>query len=295
MYKPTYKSYFSGAGGLDCGFNQAGLMPKLSLEIDSKAVETLKLNHDHEIRHDDICQTLVKPQPKADISAFTYPCTKYSAIADIHGARTGDELFLHALRHMAIDQPEMYVIENVPGMKKFPIVMEAMTQMPNYHVTILSPVDAANWLPQKRDRLIIIGTKKAFDVDLPTLDPNRIRLKDIIESNPDVTMTKGAIDRLHGKYRDKPIVSDPSDPNAMAPCCVAHYHKDRGTRLVLDESFDYGVRPYTPREYARLQGFPDHYKFFGTSNDIYKQVGNAVAVHVAKWIGLQAVRYFNFG
>jgi DNA (cytosine-5)-methyltransferase 1 len=57
----------------------------------------------------------------------TYPCTKYSPIADIHGVRTGDDLFLHFFRHVAIRRPELYVVENVPGMKKFPIVMEAVT------------------------------------------------------------------------------------------------------------------------------------------------------------------------
>ena len=55
-------------------------------------------------------------QPESDIIVRTYPCTKYSPIADIHGTRTGDDLFLHFFRHFAIARPEMYIVENVPGL-----------------------------------------------------------------------------------------------------------------------------------------------------------------------------------
>src|SRR5256714_15579930 len=92
----------------------------------------------------------------------TYPCTKYSPIGDIHGVRTGDDLFLHFFRHVAIRRPELYVVENVPGMKKFPVVMEAMTKLPDYYVHVECPVKSSTWLPQKRDRLIIIGSRRSF-------------------------------------------------------------------------------------------------------------------------------------
>lgn len=51
-------------------------------------------------------------------------------------------------------------------------------------------------------------------------------------------------------------------------------------------------RPYTLREYTRLQGFPDSFRFAGTIRDGYRQVGNAVAVTMAEWVGRQACRYF---
>ena len=94
------------------------------------------------------------------------------------------------------------------------------------------------------------------------------------------------------KYRDKHIISDPNDPNAVAPTCVAHYKKDRSTRLIKDEKSELGVRPYTPLEYARLQGFPDSYKWIGTKNDVYHMIGNAVAVPVGKYLGKLATQYF---
>lgn len=110
-----------------------------------------------------------------------------------------------------------------------------------------------------------------------------------IEKNPDIDIPKYVYARLNGAYRDKPIISNP-DMDDLAPCCVAHYSKDKGTRMVQDGN---KVRPYTPKEYARLQGFPDSFKFAGTGNQIYKQVGNAVAVPMARWIGQPALKYFS--
>lgn len=78
----------------------------------------------------------------------------------------------------------------------------------------------------------------------------------------------------------------------LAPTCMAHYAKDRSTRLVADRRSPLGARPYTVREYARLQGFPDDYWFSGTENQQFKQIGNAVAVPVGEWIGREILRYF---
>jgi len=291
-YRPTAKSYFSGAGLFDLGLMQAGVNVQQSLEIDANCVKTLKVNFSHDIVHEDIKDITVTSQLNSDIIAGTYPCTKYSTIADIHGARTGDDLFLHFFRHIAIEQPEVYIAENVPGMKKFPIVMEAMTKLPNYYVHVFCPVDALNWLPQKRERLILIGTRRKFNI-APPVNSKRVLLKDIIESNPDVKVPDYVKSRINGKYRDLPIVSDPNDKDSYAPTCVAHYSKDKGTRLVKDKSHPLGVRPYTPREYARLQGVPDWFQFPVSDNETYKQVGNGVPVQMAEWVGKEIVKYFN--
>lgn len=292
---PTAKGYFSGCGGLEIGVMQAGINIIQSLDLDIDSIECMKANQkyfNHTILHEDIKNKTVLEQPKADIMLFTYPCTKYSAIADIHGTRTGDDLFLHAFRHIAIEQPEMYVVENVPGMKKFKVVMEAMTKLPNYYINIFCPIDAANWLPQRRKRLILIGTKKTFFIQEPAKAKLIPRLKDILESNPDVEMPDYVLARLNGKYRDLPIVVDPENKNAIAPTCVAHYAKDLGTRLVKDKSSKHGIRPFSVREYARLQGFPDDY-VFPEKRSSYKLIGNAVAVDMGRWIGEQAIKYFN--
>jgi DNA (cytosine-5)-methyltransferase 1 len=274
---------------------KAGVELIQSLDIDVEATGCMKLNKSyfsHAVLTVDIKDLTVLEQPQTDIIVGTYPCTKYSVIADIHGTRTGDDLFLHFFRHIAIAQPEMYIVENVPGMKKFKVVMEAMTKLPNYYINIFCPIDAANWLPQRRKRLILIATKKRFSITLPTPINNRPTLKDILEKNPNVEMPKYVINRVKGKYRDTPIIVDPGQYNAIAPTCVAHYSKDLSTRLVKDKNSKYGLRPFSIREYARLQGFPDDF-YFENKRGSYRLIGNAVPVQMGEWVGIQAMKYFN--
>jgi DNA (cytosine-5)-methyltransferase 1 len=295
MYSPTAKGYFSGCGGMEIGVMLAGVKVIQSLDLDSEATHCMKMNShyfSHVVLTVDIKDKTVLEQPKTDIIIGTYPCTKYSPIADIHGTRTGDDLFLHFFRHIAIEKPEMYIVENVPGMKKFKVVMEALTKLPDYYVNVFCPVDASNWLPQRRKRLILIGTKKNFPIAMPVQVNSKSLLKDILEKNPEVEMPDYVISRIKGKYRDKPIIVDPADSAALAPTCVAHYAKDLGTRLVKDPKSKHGLRPFSMREYARLQGFPDDFKFENKRSSC-RLIGNAVPVHMGKWVGEVAIKYFN--
>ncbi len=295
MYTPTAKGYFSGAGGLEIGTMQAGVNIIQSLDLDKEATDCMRENSHffgHSILNKDIKDITVKEQEGSDIILGTYPCNKYSPIADISGTRTGDDLFLHFFRHIAIERPEAYVVENVPGMKKFKVVMEAMTQLPDYYVNVFCPVAATNWLPQRRDRLILIGTRKPFMISAPAIMMKRPSVKDIMESNPDVDMPEYVLSRINGAYRDKPIIVDPENKSEVAPTCVAHYAKDLGTRLVKDPSSKHGMRPFSIREYARLQGFPDDIKF-PEKRSSYRLIGMAVPPPMGYWVGGELMKYFN--
>jgi DNA (cytosine-5)-methyltransferase 1 len=295
MYTPTAKGYFSGCGGMEIGIMRAGIDLIQSLDLDIEATNCMKVNRhyfSHEVLTADIKNKTVLEQPQTDIIIGTYPCTKYSPIADIHGTRTGDDLFLHFFRHIVIERPEMYIVENVPGMKKFKVVMEAMTKLPDYYVNVFCPIDASNWLPQRRKRLILIGSKKPYSISAPSKINNRPRLKDILEENPEVEMPDYIISRIKGKYRDQPIIVDPDQPDSMAPTCVAHYSKDMSTRLVVDKKTKYGMRPFSVREYARLQGFPDDF-IFENKRSSYRLIGNAVPVQMGEWAGNVAMKYYN--
>ncbi len=285
------KSYFCGAGLMDVGLQNAGIDIIMGYELDKAACKTYRANHQHPLTEGDISKQLILEHDSCDLAVFTYPCTKYSRIADIHGTRTGDEMFLHALRGLAVERPEAYIVENVPGMRAFPIVMEAMTKMPDYYVQVFCPVKAQLWVPQRRDRLIIIGTKQRFNVRPPE-NTRPVTLAEIIEHDPQVTIPKAVAERMNGKYRDLPIVSDPVKGD-IAPTCVAHYAKDKSTRLVADKRYPLGVRPYSVREYARLQGLPDSFKFPVSDTDAYRQIGNGVAVPMGEWAGREMNRYFN--
>lgn len=299
-YHPTAKGYFSGIGIFEIGLQDAGLDFIQSLDIDKGATNIMKMNpkyFGHEIINTDIKDIEVKSQKESDVIIGTYPCTKYSNIGDIHGVRTGEDLFLHFFRHVAIEQPEVYVVENVPGMRKFPVVMEAMTQLPQYYVTVFCPINALNWLPQDRKRVIIIGTKKPFNIREPKAG-KRLSIKDILDDNPQVNIPENFYTRLNGGYRDLPIIVDPSCDLSFAPTCVAHYSKDQGTRMVKDSRFPQGVRPFTVREYARLQGVPDDFDFptHKDGSDIkknYMYIGNGVPRQIGEWAGSEIMRYFN--
>jgi len=295
MYRPTVKGYFSGCGGMELGLLKSGLSLIQSLDLDPEASACMSMNQQyfhHPVLTADIMDKTVLQQPKSDVIVGTYPCTKYSTAAEIHNTRTGDDLFLHFFRHIAIEQPEMYVVENVPGMKKFPVVMEAMTQLPQYYINVFCPVNASLWLPQDRKRLILIGTRKPFMIAAPGRSTKRVRIADIIEKDVVMNIKDHVLSRIEGGYRDKPIVVDPADSAAIAPCCVAHYAKDQGTRLVKVKGYPYDLRPFTIREYARLQGFPDDF-IFPDKLSSYRLIGNAVPVSMGEWIGKEAMRYFN--
>lgn len=275
---------------MDSGLIAAGIHINQAFELDSGACKTYRHNIGDHVKHCDISEQLVLEQDSCDGMVFTYPCTKYSTIADIHGTRSGDELFLHALRHLAIARPEFYVIENVPGMRAFPVVMEAMTKMPDYYIQVFCPIKTEHWLPQRRNRLIIIGTKRNFTIRPPAAT-KAIKLADILERDPKITLPKAIAARMNGKYRDLPIISDPLNGD-IAPTCVAHYAKDKSTRLVVDKRFPMGVRPYSVREYARLQGLDDSFHFPVSDTSAYRQIGNGVSKPVGQWIGQEMKRYF---
>jgi DNA (cytosine-5)-methyltransferase 1 len=166
-----------------------------------------------------------------------------------------------------------------------------MTSQPISFTTSLRWVSADIWLPQRRDRLILLGTTKTFTWREPK-SLRRISLKSILEKEPEIEIPDYVTRRMDGAYRDRPIVSDP-ERGDIAPTCVAHYSRDRSTRLVADKRFPRGVRPYTVREYARLQGVPDSFVFKGTDSKAYEMIGNGVSVPVARWVGSEIKRYFS--
>lgn len=287
---PRVKSFYAGGGLFDLGLKRGGVELVQSCEIDPHCCATLRANFNHEIVEGDMRHKLVKGGPGSHVKVATYPCNAYAEIAAIHGRRTGDELYLHFLRELVIDPPEVYSLENVPGMRKFPVVMEAMTRLPDYFVQVFCPVSSHFWLPQRRDRLIVIGSRKSFTWRAPKAG-RPVSLREILEKDPQIHVPRYVHKRMMGKYRDLPIISDPKRGD-IAPTCVAHYSKDLSTRLVTDKRFKHGVRPYTVREYARLQGVPDSFVFVGGDNKAYRMIGNGVSVPVGEWLGKELRRYF---
>lgn len=282
----TVKSLFSGAGGLDCGLRQAGLKVVESYEFEKRACDTLAATKSSDVYKCDISKLLLENQLNTYVITATFPCTHFSTA----GLRDGDELYLEAHRIIRCLEPEIFVIENVPAMQKFDIVMEAFLKMPGYHVQdfILNAADCG--APQNRKRLIIMGSKQKFNWDFSPV-PNKKYLRDILEKNVDIPLSTGAVNRLAGVNNGQwpAHIYDPKERD-YGPTCVAHYAKDQGDQLTVDPVTG-KIRSFTPLEYGRLQGFPDDYPFQGGKVATLKQIGNAVSPAMAQVIGKEILRY----
>jgi DNA (cytosine-5)-methyltransferase 1 len=292
--KPTLGSLYSGCGGLDLGFDEAGYEVRWANELDPHACRTYQKNFpDVELFDKSVEKLLKREVPKVNVLVGGWPCKKYSAIADIHGTRTGDNLYLHFFRMAILMDVEVFVWENVPGIlaPNFRVVLETFKEIPDRFHTIfkaLCPTEVG--CPQRRPRVFFIGVKKPFMFRRPRGRKIVRRVGDILEKKPRIDIPDYFYKRLRGAWRDKPIVTK---RNGVAPTCVAHYSKDRSTRIVEDPAFPKGVRPYTVREYARLQGFPNSFRFPVSDFYAYEQIGNAVNVNVSRAIGREVMRYFN--
>src|SRR5688572_17237260 len=98
----TVNSYFSGAGLMDLGLSRGGVDIQQSFEIDPHCCATLRANFSHEVVPCDLEQKLVEKEKACHAMVATYPCNRYADISALHGTRTGDSLFLHFFRHVAI-------------------------------------------------------------------------------------------------------------------------------------------------------------------------------------------------
>lgn len=287
-FQYTVKSLFAGAGGMDLGLQNAGLCLEESYEFWDKACDTLTENFSHSVYKCDISKLMLNGQKRTFCITATFPCTHFSTA----GLRDGDELYLEAHRIIRCMEPEIFVIENVPNMDKFDIVMEAFMKMPRYNVQkfILNAADFG--APQNRKRLIIIGSKQPFDWIFEPVDESKKQyLADIIEQGVDIPLSKGILNRLEGKNKGQwpAHIYDPTE-RKYGPTAVAHYGKDRGDQLLKDP-YTNKIRPFTETEYAGLQGFSSTYKFSGGKAATYKQIGNAVSPYMSRAIGEQILRY----
>lgn len=113
------------------------------------------------------------------------------------------------------------------------------------------------------------------------------RFCEFVAAHPEIALREAKVEALLDEAGDWRTAEDD-----CAPTCVAHYAKDVSTRLVADGRFPGGARPYSVREYARLQGVPDSFAFAGSERDAYRMIGNGVSVPVGEWVGTEVCRYF---
>lgn len=323
---------FAGAGGLALGLEKAGFNTVGLVEIDKYCCKTLKTNRPKwNIINDDIVHVAEKGIRKyigyeeIDLLSGGYPCQAFSyagkklGLDDVRGT-----LFYYYAEILRQLKPKMFLAENVKGLvshdggKTLSTMINVFKQI-GYKVKyeVLSAVNYG--VAQKRQRIVIIGTRKdlenriqykypkAFDY-IPTL---RNALKEVPKSEgakyPEKKKRVLELVPPGGYWRDLPddIAKDYmgksyfsgggrtgmarrigwDEPCLTLTCSPAQKQTER---CHPDET-----RPFTTREYARIQSFPDDWNFYGSMGQVYKQIGNAVPVELAKSVGLSIINALN--
>lgn len=313
--KFTSIELFAGAGGLALGMENAGIKHSLLVEIDKHAAATLKNNRPKWNVSCADAREISYEGMSADIVTGGFPCQAFSYAGNQMGFEDArGTLFFELARCIKEVQPKIAVGENVRGLlahddgKTLRAMLSILDDL-GYRVAFR--VLRAQYLdvPQKRERLVIIAVRK--DLDLPILFPKEkdytISMREALENVPlspgqEYPKRKREIMELvpaGGYWRDLPI-------DLQKEYMAGSFHLGGGKtgmarRLAWDEPsltltcspaqkqtercHPEETRPLNVREYARVQTFPDDWKFEGSVNSQYKQIGNAVPVNLGYHVG----------
>ena len=297
-------SLFSGCGGCDQGlvggfyYNQTyyGRLPfeiVYALDIDQKALNTHKLNFEcKNVICGNICDIPSEQIPDHDVLVGGFPCQSFSTVnptKDPFDDRAN--LYKQMVRIAKDKQPKVIIAENVKGLMtlhKGSIFMRVRNAFEDAGYTLsYRLVNAANYgVPQKRERMILVGFRNdlgiAFEFPEETTADKWVPLS--------VAVPKLAIEEqkyyfsqkaVEGMKNAKPNMKRGLWQRLDEPCLTITSHlakvslNSRDPVLLVDPETEL-YRRFTPREAARIQSFPDTFKFAGSETDTYKQIGNAV-------------------
>ncbi len=328
----TSVELFAGAGGLALGLEQAGFEVKCLVEFEKYACETLRLNRPSwNVVEQDIVKIAEKgirnylPEGTGEIDFVSggYPCQAFSyagkkmGLEDVRGT-----MFFYFARIVEELQPKVFLAENVRGLlthdkgRTLRTMLDIYRGM-GYHVEthLMHAVDYG--VAQKRERLIIVGVRGDLSAryHLPKPYEKKLVLRDVLQ---DVPPSEG---EKYPPKKEKVLKLVPPGgywrdlPDALAREYMGKSYFSGGGRTGMARRISWDepcltltcspaqkqterchpdeTRPFTVREYARIQSFPDDWKFAGGLSAQYKQIGNAVPVELAKAVGLSLVDLLN--
>lgn len=296
-------SLFSGAGGLDYGFVMAGHTIVWANDLYGDAVLTYKRNIGDHIVCEDITKISSDDIPNCDMVIGGFPCQGFS-VANVkrHEDDVRNVLYLQLLRVIKEKQPRFFLAENVKGIltlgggKVFERIMDDFRSL-NYTVQY-KLLNAADYgVPQKRERVIIVGVRKDVDFNFTYPDPTHnqkgdnglskwVSSSEALSFLPDPDTPNDVANHVYSKYKlniNGYMGHRLLDPDKPAPTVTAR-GDDKGGVVILPHPN--GQRRMTCRELATIQSFPVNFFFEGKPSSIYRQIGNAVppmlAYNVAK-------------
>ena len=324
---------FAGAGGLAIGLEQSGIKCAALNEIDKWACETLRENRPYwNVLEGDIKDfDFSEYENQVEIVTGGFPCQAFSYAGKKLGLEDArGTLFYEFARVVKEVNPLICVGENVKGLLSHDKgkTLEGMISILDeigYNVVPVQVLKAINYkVPQKRERLILVGIRKDIEVEYEYPTPYNViyNLSDALKKgelyDTDVPRSEGAKYPEHkkkildlvppkGYWRDLPADIQKkymgksfylgggktgmarrigwNEPSLTLTCSPAQKQTER---CHPDET-----RPFTVREYARIQTFPDDWNFAGSISQQYKQIGNAVPCNLGKELGFSIIKFLN--
>lgn len=298
----SFIDLFAGIGGMRLAFESAGGHCVYSNEWNEFSKKTYFSNF-NEYPDGDITKVSAESIPEHDILAAGFPCQPFS-IAGVSkkkslGRKTGFEdktqgtLFFDVCRILNAKRPKAFLLENVKNLcshdkgRTFQIILESLEEL-NYKI-FYRILDGQNFVPQHRERIFIVGFDAERFGNFPGFEFNlsfpqkKVVIKDILEENVDDKYTLS--DKLWNylkSYAAKHKAAGNgfgygiAPPDGISRTLSARYYKD-GSEILIEQNGK-NPRRLTPRECARLQGFPDSFKIPVSDTQAYKQFGNSVVV-----------------
>ena len=314
---------FAGIGGIRLGFDYAfgrGIETVFISEWDEKAQQTYRANFPDSVKiSGDITQIDEKAIPAFDICLAGFPCQAFSLAGakkgfsdDYRGISRGT-LFFDVARICAHHMPKIIFCENVKGLtmhdkgRTFDIIKGTLTEIGyTVHHSVLNSKDYG--VPQNRERIYIVAFRNDIDSSrfaFPTATDSSKRIKDIIEEKPvsakyylsNVYMETLRRHRARHEAKGHGFGYEIRDLDDVAGAIVCGGMGRERNLLIDKRQTDLtpvtkikgavnaeGIRKMTPREWARLQGYPDSFELNVADVHLYKQFGNSVSVPVIKAI-----------
>ncbi|MEX1256986.1 MAG: DNA cytosine methyltransferase [Gemmatimonadota bacterium] len=298
-------SLFSGAGGLDLGFRQAGFDLVWAVDSYADAVESYRKNISDHIVLADLAGVEASSVPHGDVIIGGFPCQGFSVANITRSSEDGrNKLYLEFVRILRNIRPQFFLAENVKGILSLAdgvVFQEILADFAKVGYTVAySLLNAADYgVPQSRQRVFLLGAREDVACDLSAFPPVRTHadsseaaalglspwigvgdaLADVPE--PDAEHDLPNHDgysryklRFNGYLGHRRI-----NPAMPSPTLTAR-GDDRGGVVVLHHPDNH--RRISPREAARIQGFPDWFAFAGTRTSAYRQIANAVPPPLAR-------------
>ncbi len=276
-----------------------------SSEIDKFCVETYNANF-NEKPHGDITKIKADDIPKHNILVAGFPCQAFSHAGLKKGFDdTRGTLFFDIKRILKFHKPDAFLLENVKGLRghdkgnTLKTIMKNLNRLGYQSLNVEVLNSKYFGLPQNRERIFIVGFKENLRFNFPHPYNSTTRLGNILHKNPSKKLTIS--DKLwdsHQKRKEKNKkmgrgfgYSSFNRDASYTSTISARYYKD-GSEILIEQK-DKNPRMLSPREAARLQGFPEDFKIIVSNGQAYKQFGNSVSVPVIKEIVKEILRSLN--